>query len=156
MAIIRWDPSTDVQTIRSDFEHMMREMNRMFGKALPLNTMGNQQTTNEVCPAINVYQTNNQIMIECELPGLEQKDVEVTSTQESITIKGTFKRREDIDDQDVLLDERAFGKFTRILKFPANINFEQTHASFKNGLLTVTAPVAEESQKKPCKIQIEG
>lgn len=156
MAIIRWDPGTDVQAIRSDFDRMVREMNRMFGNMFPVNSMAINQTGSDLCPPISVYQTHNEILIECELPGLEQKDVEVTTTRDSITISGEFKHRENLSEQDLLLNERTFGRFTRTLNLPEHINFEQTHASFRNGLLTITAPLAEEAQRKPRKIQIEG
>lgn len=147
MAMIRWDPNMDMLNMRNQFERMVRDVDRMFGGVLP------QRQT--LIPTVEVYETENEIVIQCELPGLEQKDVDVVTTRDTVTISGELKRREGLKEEDCLLCERMYEKFSRTLNLPDPIDFDRTKASFKNGLLTITAPLAEGAKRRPHRIEIE-
>jgi HSP20 family protein len=147
MNLSRWESGQDVQNIRSQFENLFRNFDRM---------IGGQTRSETLMPPVDVYINGNEVVIQCDLPGLEQRDVDVITTRDSITINGEFKRREDLKEEHCVECERCFGKFSRTIILPEAIDFDKTKATFKNGLLTITAPLVEGAKRRPHRITIEA
>lgn len=129
MALTRWEPM-GMRTLRD-------QINRMFE-----DVMGSNLTTMGF-PAVDVYQREHEVVVEAELPGLDLKDVEVNATTDSITIRGQSQFEREVKEENVYRAERRYGAINRTIDLPTPINPEQTRASFKNGVLTVRAPIAE-------------
>lgn len=138
MALSRWEPSLNVRSLRD-------QINRMFE-----DVMGTSMALG--IPPVDVYQKDNEMVVEAELPGLELKDVEVSATEDTITIRGQSKFERDIRDENMFRSERRLGLINRTIELPVPIKPEDTRASFKNGVLTIHAPIAE--NVKPRKVQI--
>jgi HSP20 family protein len=104
-------------------------------------------------PNIEVNETDKQVSIIAELPGLEEKDVEVELSDGTLAIRG--EKKTETEDKDRLFSERYYGRFER--RIPVDdVEQDKVSASFKNGVLTVTLPKSPTSQKKVKRIAING
>jgi Molecular chaperone (small heat shock protein) len=121
------------------------QINRMFE-----DVMGT--SLNLGMPAVDVYQRDHEMVVEAELPGLDLKDVEVNATEDSITIRGQSRFEREVKEENLLRSERRLGMVNRTIDLPSPIKPEETRASFRNGVLTIHAPLAE--GVKPRKVQI--
>lgn len=106
-------------------------------------------------PAVDVRETNDELHVTAELPGLRSEDVSVTVENGVLTISGEKKQevQEGKEDGNYYLFERHYGRFERSFTLPRTVNADQVKARFENGILTVSLPKAEEA--KPRKVQIE-
>jgi HSP20 family protein len=139
-----------------------REMNRLFddvfrGAGLPAATgsQGQGDVGNFVNASINVSETENEIRITAELPGVTEQDIDVSLDDEVLTIRGE-KRFERTDEKENFhFVERSYGTFQRSLRLPYPVNPEQVQARFENGVLTVTVPKTGR-QERSRRIQVQG
>lgn len=107
-------------------------------------------------PPIDVYEQDSSVVVKANLPGLKRDDIEVTATEDSISISGEFKREETAKEGGFFRRERQMGKFFRTIPMPSPISPDQVKASFKDGVLEITAPKAEEAKAKEKKVNIES
>ena len=142
--------------------HLRREVDRLFEDFHPF-TVGRsfrdidwlpQKWT--VAPAVDLAEKDGRFEITAELPGLEQKNVEVRVADGVITISGE-KTEEKLDEKkDYHLSERRYGSFQRSFRLPEGVDAERIEAAFTNGLLTVTLPKSPEALKNEKKIEIKA
>lgn len=133
-----------------DIERTLDEMNRVFdvfGGPLGLRSM-----PSGTFPALNVYDGGDKLVVTAETPGVEAKDIEVNVVENSLTLSG--KRHGESEDKDVQYyrRERFDGEFSRTITLAEKVNPDGAKASFKNGILTIELPKAEET--KPRSIQV--
>jgi HSP20 family protein len=107
-------------------------------------------------PAVEIVETDNAYELKAEVPGLDEKDVEVTLSDDVLTIKGEKKEERDEEKAGVRYSERRFGSFERSFRLPETVEQDKIAASFKNGVLTVTLPKAPEAAKPTKKIEIKA
>ncbi|HBN10164.1 MAG TPA: molecular chaperone [Cyanobacteria bacterium UBA8530] len=144
----------DLDNARQEMERLFRDFTTTLGAALP-GTRLQMLARGEFYPNVDVYEKNDQVIVRCDLPGLEQKDVEVLTEKNSVTISGEAHREENIVKEEFFQHERAFGVFRRVITLPKPINFEQARATFRNGVLTIMAPIAEEAKRPTRNVPIE-
>jgi HSP20 family protein len=106
-------------------------------------------------PAVDVADTATNYEITAELPGLDEKDIEVKFFDGTLTIRGEKKEEKEEKKKDYYLSERHYGSFQRSFKVPDGVDPEKVEAAFKNGVLTVTLPKTAEAQKKVKKIEVK-
>ena len=107
-------------------------------------------------PKVDVSETEREIQIVAELPGLKQEDVELTVEEDLLTIRGqTGESREERDKQ-YHLTERSYGRFERSFRLPETVDRDRITANFENGLLTITLPKSERPQSSAKRIEIGG
>lgn len=111
----------------------------------------------EFLPGIDVSETDKEMKIAAELPGMTEKDVEVTMSGDTLTIKGEKRSEIKEDDKDRVYHriERSYGMFQRSLRVPFQVEPDKVAAEFKNGVLTVTLTKPEEARSKSRKIEIK-
>lgn len=143
MGLQRWEPFSELQRMRSD-------MDRLFGSLMSPSMISGK------APAIDVWEEDNNVMVKAELPGLKKEDLEVTAMDDSIRLKGEFKHEEEKTEKGYFIKERSSGSFTRMIPMPTAIKPDQVKASFKDGVLEITAPKSEEEMTKEKKVQIES
>ncbi|HEY9897791.1 MAG TPA: Hsp20/alpha crystallin family protein [Pantanalinema sp.] len=143
MALTRWEP-VGVRSLRDQF-------NRMFEDVM---TPAMRSGFGLVGPALDVYEKDGEVYVEAELPGMAIKDVEITSTENTLTLKGETSRETEVNEENYHRSERRFGSFVRTIELPSPINPEQAKASFKDGVLTIHAPLA--AGATPKRIAVEG
>jgi HSP20 family protein len=106
-------------------------------------------------PAVDIAETAKGYEITAELPGIDEKNVEVKYADGMLTIKGEKKDEREEKKENYYLSERSYGSFQRSFRVPDGIDADKVEASFKNGVLTVTMPKTPEAQKKEKRIEIK-
>ncbi len=146
----RENPSLSSDPFFRSFERLFSDdMFRPFG----LMTRWNEEIGQNVWrPAVDVRETDDSYLFTAELPGLGKKDVNITLEDNVLTLSGERTFSDSADEKNYRRIERAYGSFSRSFTLPAHVDAERVKAEFKDGLLTVTVPKAE--QAKPRKIAI--
>jgi HSP20 family protein len=106
-------------------------------------------------PAVDVAETAKAYEITAELPGMDEKNIEVKYADGTLTIKGEKKEEKEEKKENYYLSERNYGSFQRAFHVPDGVDADKVEASFKNGVLTVTLPKTAEAQKKEKRIEIK-
>ncbi len=104
----------------------------------------------------DVVETDNAIEVSIELPGMEMKDIEVTVTDDMLTIKGEKKVERQEDKKGYYLSERSYGAVYRAIPLPPGVDSEKAEATFRNGVLTVRLPQTPEAQAKVKRIEVQA
>jgi len=107
-------------------------------------------------PAVDVTEADKEFKITAELPGLEEKDIDVTVSNHTLTIKGEKTYEKDQKSKDHHLSERAYGSFRRSFALPAEVDAAKITAALAKGVLTVTLPKTAEAQKPAKKIEVKA
>lgn len=150
MALIRREPF-------SELERMRRQMDRMFGSMLGggLMKLPGLEEAQVFLPNVEVFETDKEVVVNAELPGLDPKDVDVEISEDSVTIRGETSTSSEVKEDTYFHSERQYGKFERTIGLPDLIKDKEAKATFKHGLLTVRAPLAVEKKRPESrKIQI--
>jgi HSP20 family protein len=160
--LIPWNRGRDLSVRRrhelNPLLTLHREMNRVFddvfrGFDLPLFDSDRRFDRVMGWPNIEVSETENEVKVTAELPGLDEKDVEVELANGALAIRG--ERKTETEDKDRLFSERYYGRFERRIPID-DIQEDKVAASFKNGVLTVTLPKSTKAQEKVKRIAING
>ena len=106
-------------------------------------------------PVVDVVEKEREYQVSAELPGLEEKDVEVSVADDMLTIKGEKKEEKEEKAKNYYLSERRYGAFQRSFRLPPGVDSAKIEANFQKGVLTVTLPKTPEAQKKEKKIEIK-
>lgn len=111
---------------------------------------------NVLAPRFEVSETDENIVIEAELPGMDEKEIELTLQDNVLTLKGEKKREEETKKKNCYISERSYGHFQRSLQLGSNVDADQVNAAFKKGVLTVTIPKLEPEKSKARTIDIKA
>jgi len=103
-------------------------------------------------PAVDIYETDQNIVLKAELPGVDPKDVEATVHEGTLYLKGERKYEKEVKEEHYHHIERAYGSFSRSFTLPASVDADKVQAEFKDGVLTLTLPKKEEAKAKKIKI----
>jgi HSP20 family protein len=104
-------------------------------------------------PAINMYQTDNEVVVKASIPGIKAEEVQINVTGDILTLKGEVKQEEERKDQAWHIREQRFGSFERSIVLPTDVKSDQAEAVFENGILTITLPKADEVKPKTINIK---
>ena len=107
-------------------------------------------------PAIDVTETEKSYKVAAELPGMDEKNIEVKIANGMLTIRGGKHEEKEEEKQDYYVRERSFGSFERTFPVPDGVDLDKVDASFKKGVLTVTLPKTAEAQKAEKKITVKA
>lgn len=142
------------------FYSLQREVNQLFDDffrevdVAPFGFVGGPLKT--FSPSIDIKETDEEIIVKAELPGMDEKDVDVNLLEDRLTIKGEKKEEKEDKGSDYHRMERSYGSFNRVIVLPERIDTKKADALFKNGVLTVTLPKAEGAKVKGQKIPIKA
>jgi HSP20 family protein len=160
--IIRWGrsdtPSVARETEQSPFLALHREVNRLFddvfrGFDLPTSLAG-AGTWTTGWPNVEIAETDKEIRVSAEIPGLEEKDVEILLQDGVLTLRG--EKHTETKDKDRRFSECFHGHFERRIPVGTEVEEDKAQAAFKNGLLLVTLPKTERAQVQPKRIAINA
>lgn len=134
--LTRWEPAREMMTLRE-------AMDRLFEDAFthPLFARDGWSAST---PAIDMYQTDDEIVVKASLPGIKADEVQINITGDVLTLKGEVKHDEEKNDKSWHIREQRWGSFQRSLALPTNVVSDKAKAEFENGILTITLPKAEE------------
>jgi HSP20 family protein len=154
MSLMRWEPMGELESMR-------RAMDRMFEQVLGGGSLGRMGLPSldlgrALMPNVEVYNTDKEVVVKAELPGIDPKDVMVEILEDQIALSGEMKKEEEIKEDNYYRSERQYGHFERTIPLPNRVKDAEAKATFKNGVLTIRAPLAEEVKKpQGRKLQIE-
>ncbi len=150
MAIVRWDPFRDVMTLQD-------RMNRLFDHALTKTRADDDEglTASTWLPAVDIYETADSVILKAELPGVSRENIDIQVRDNTLTLKGERKFEREVKDENYLRIERSYGSFQRAFSLPTVIHQDEIKAVFKDGVLEVTLPKAEEAKPKQVKIEVK-
>jgi len=147
MAIVRWEPFRDMMTMQREFDRFFKEaFTPFFGEG--------ELSTRTWAPPVDIYETENDIVVKAELPGIEPKDVDVKVEDNTLYLKGERKFEKETKEDNYHRVERSYGAFARSFSLPNSINTDKVKAEFRDGLLTLTLPKREEAKPKTIKIDV--
>lgn len=156
MTLVRWSPFTEslgrLDPHRS-FADLRSDMNRLFGSVLGPAASG-PATAASWAPAVDMYATTDNLVVSVELPGVPDKEVNVSVVGEVLSIRGQRPVPDDAGQSRQYWSERWFGEFERHIGIPFPVNAAQVKASFKDGVLTITLPKAEEIRPREIKVEV--
>lgn len=142
--LIRWEPAREMMTLREAMDHLFDDaFTRPF-------RMGNSYSA---MPSVDMYQTDNEIVVKASIPGVKTEDVQINVTGEVLTIKGEIKEVEEMKEKAYHLREQRWGTFERTIALPTDVIADKAKAEFENGILTITLPKAEEVRPKSISIK---
>ena len=123
---------------------------------LPFFTGGNRQAQlfTGWTPALDLYQNNDNVVAIVELPGMRKEDIEISLQDGILTIGGERKSEESGNGENASRTERFTGKFRRSVTLPTRVDANKVNATYKDGLLTVTLPKAEEAKPKQIQVNV--
>jgi HSP20 family protein len=126
-----------------------REMNRMFNEIVPGSN--GKEVSSKVStwtPSVDIYETDDALVIKAELPGVSKDDVSVDIYQNTLTLRGQRKHEAEVKDEHYHRVERAYGSFQRSFTLPSMIDAEKVQATFKDGVLELHLPRLESAKPK--------
>src|SRR5215217_3509466 len=137
--LTRWEPVREMMTLRE-------AMDRLFDDAFtrPLSVRDGGWST----PAVDMYQTDNDVVIKAALPGFKADDVQINVTGDLLTIRCELKHEEEQNEKSWHIREQRWGSFERSVSLPTAVVSDKAQADFANGILTITLPKAEEVKPK--------
>ncbi|MCL4522645.1 MAG: Hsp20/alpha crystallin family protein [Acidobacteria bacterium] len=148
ISIVRRDP---LRTLNSLQEHFSRIFDDPF-----FRIAGNDSALTAWSPAVDIYETEQELVMRADLPDLSEKDIDVRVENNMLTIRGERKIEKNISEDNYLRMERAYGSFSRSFSLPNTVNTDQVKADYRNGVLTVTLPKREESKPKQVKVSVSS
>src|SRR5689334_13003337 len=123
MALIRWDPFREMDTMKESWS-----------------------------PSVDIFETENEVVIKAELPGMESKDIEIKLENNVLMLRGDRRFEKETKNENYHRVERSYGNFTRSFSLPAFVDDSKVHAEYKNGLLRIVLPKKEQAKSKEIKI----
>ena len=141
--LIRWEPAREMMTLREAMDHLFDDA---FTRPLSIRDGWS-------VPAIDMYQTDDEIVVKASLPGVKADEVQINISGEVLTLKGETKHEEEKKDKAWHIREQRWGAFERSVVLPTDVVADKAKADFENGILTITLPKAEEVKPKVISIK---
>ncbi len=151
MAITKWRKRNEVDPFRG----IQSEINRLFDswtRGWPFESPGLFE--GEWVPAIDVSEDENHVVVKAELPGMNEKDIDVNLQNSVLTIRGEKKKEEEKKGEQYYRLESSYGAFQRAITLPSEVDSEKVKANFKNGVLKIELPKKETAKAKKVKVDV--
>ena len=145
MAIIRWSPFSEVETLR-------RQLDRMFD-----DFAGLTPTENAIWkPAVELQDNGDNLTLKAEIPGVEAKDLDISVLRDAVVLRGEHRYENKTENKGFFRSEFRYGKFERVVGLPVAVQNDKVEANFNNGILTLTLPKVEEAKNRVFKVNLAG
>ncbi len=143
MRLVRWQPFSEMESLRD-------RMDRMFDELAGLN----RQSSTAWVPAIEIQDREEHLVLRAEIPGVEAKDLDIQVAREAVSISGEHRYENKAQEQGFFRTELRYGSFQRTIPLPVAVENNQVQAEFKDGILKLTLPKAQEARHKVVKINL--
>jgi HSP20 family protein len=155
MAIVRWDPLGDLTQLQ---DRINRAFADTYGRgSAPSRNDEGLMTTGTWAPPVDIYQNGDQeLVLKAELPDVSSEDIELTITNDTLTIRGEKRFSNDVKEDQFHRIERRYGTFSRSFSLPSSVDATKIAAEHKNGVLTVRLPAREEAKPRQIKVDVTG
>ncbi len=146
-ALVRWDPFRELAALHERLNRLFED----FGREEDVTLSG------DWIPPVDIYQNDaHEIVLKAELPGLKREDIDVRVENNTLTLRGERRQEREIKKDRYHRMERTYGSFTRSFTLPSTVDPEKVRAEYKDGVLTVTLPLREESKPKQIKVEVRS
>jgi HSP20 family protein len=145
MPIIRWDPFQELNLITN-------RMNRLFQDTYGQGSTEESLTTSAFVPPVDIYEDEHNITLKIEVPGIEQKDIDVRLENNTLTVRGERKFEKEEKEENFHRLERRYGSFYRAFTLPNTVDPDSVSAEYDNGLLKIK--LAKKAEAKPKQIKV--
>jgi HSP20 family protein len=145
MAITRWDPFRDVIALQNRVNSIFRDFNEGGENAL---------TTASFVPAVDIYEDAQKVVLKLEVPGIEEKDLDVRVENNTLTVKGERKFEKEEKEENFHRIERRYGSFYRAFTLPSTVDTENVAAKYNAGVLKLELKKKAEAQPKQIKVNV--
>ncbi|HKA36839.1 MAG TPA: Hsp20/alpha crystallin family protein [Thermoanaerobaculia bacterium] len=145
MNLVTWDPYRELSSLQD-------RVNRIFGGGLARRERDEEMSLGAWIPPVDIVEEKERILLTAELPGFQEKDIQIQMEGGVLTIRGERRSEEEKEGRTFHRMERSYGQFVRSFTLPNNVDRESIKASFHNGLLEVELPKREEAKPRQIKI----
>jgi HSP20 family protein len=145
MAIIRWDPFRDLMNLHEKMDSLFEDA------ILPRQDL---VYSGSWMPMVDIYETDDEIVVNAEIPGIDSEDITVKVSENSLIIKGERKLEKGLREENYHLIERNHGRFQRAFSLPVEVDHENAQAVFRDGVLEIVLPKAPSSKSKTIEVKI--
>jgi len=142
MTLMRWAPWAELEN-----------MNRRLGPLFDDSSFSSGTETGQWAPSVDIRETDDALVLQAELPGIEKKDVRIEVKDGVLTISGERRYEKEVKEENVHRVERAYGKFSRSFSLPTNVDADKVDATMKNGVLEVRLSKRENAKPKAITIR---
>src|SRR5579863_846115 len=143
--LTRWEPFRELSTLQDRINRAFRESRTGEDDSL---------TTSSFAPAVDVYEDEHQVTLKIEVPGIDEKDIDVQVESNVLTVHGERKIEKDEKEENYRRVERHYGSFTRTFNLPTTVDAEKVAATYDKGVLKITLPKKAEAKPKQIKVNI--
>ena len=147
MTITRWDPFREVVSLQNRVNSLFRDLNAGNGEGDPV-------TAASFVPAVDIYEDEKKVVLKLEVPGIEEKDLDVRVENHTLTVKGERKFEAEEKEQNFHRIERRYGSFFRAFTLPSTVDTEHVQANYNAGVLKLELTKKPEAQPKQIKINV--
>jgi HSP20 family protein len=145
--LTRWDPFREFSTLQDRMNRLFRESYNDAGKDDSL-------TTSSFAPAVDVYEDEHKVALKIEVPGIDEKDIDVRVENNTLTVHGERKIEKEEKEENYRRVERQYGSFTRSFNLPQTVDTENVSATYDKGVLKISLPKKAEAKPKQIKVHV--
>jgi HSP20 family protein len=147
--LTRWEPFREFATLQDRMNRLFRESYNDAGRDESL-------TTSSFAPAVDVYEDEHKVALKIEVPGIEEKDIDVRVENNTLTVHGERKIEKEEKEENYRRVERQYGSFTRTFTLPQTVDTENVSATYDKGVLKITLPKKAEAKPKQVKVNVSS
>jgi len=147
--ITRWDPFREFVTLQDRMNRLFRESHGPEGRDEAL-------ATSTFSPAVDVYEDEHNVTLKIEVPGIDEKDIDVRIENNTLTVHGERKFEKEEKEENYRRVERQYGSFTRTFTLPTTVDAEKVQADYDKGVLKIQLPKKAEAKPKQIKVNVGG
>jgi len=141
----RWEPFRDMLSLRADMDRLFSSL---FGGAY-------EEREGMWAPIVDIEEDNDSIMVKAEIPGMKKEDIKVSVQSNILTITGERNRESETKSKTFHRVERSYGKFSRMITLPTDVDSDKVKANYKDGILSITLPKPEAVKPKHIDVEIK-
>ena len=150
-----WDPFEEVRKLEEEIDSLFSDFWRT-GRQRALPTSAKRKGNEEIMPfgettfwgpAVDVIDREKEVVVRADLPGVDKKNLKIKVDSESVSISGEIKKEKKEENETYYREERSYGKFSRVIPLPAEVDPEKANAKFENWVLEITAPKVKPAKK---------
>jgi HSP20 family protein len=145
--LTRWEPFRELSTLQD-------RINRAFRESYSGGAHDDSLTTSSFAPAVDVYEDEHQVTLKIEVPGIDEKDIDVQVENNTLTVHGERKIDKEEKEENYRRVERQYGSFTRTFTLPTTVDTENVSATYDKGVLKIALPKKAEAKPKQIKVNV--
>ncbi len=137
MTLTRWSPWQELENMNRQLSHLLDDSH-----------VGMSTETEQWAPRVDIRETDDALLVQAELPGIDKKDIHLEVKDGVLTLSGERRYEKEVKEENVHRVERAYGKFSRSFSLPTNVDADKVNANMKDGVLEVRLPKRESAKPK--------